>query len=138
MSIKSIKLQNKIPNDSQAMELRLRGSGATTVGLFDAKGNLLMTKRWRISGPSGIEVRSRLPLYLRTKGVQLPVIPVLIYQTNAAQAVTFNGHEPASTTAERCRTIKVTKAALSKIHTAIRVAAASSQDDRVTLPRGTV
>jgi hypothetical protein len=90
----SIKLINNGPRDADAMEVHLKGLGATTVGLFDGKGNALLTKRLVLSGSSQVEAKSLLRLTLSTKAGQIPVVPVLIHQTSPSQTVTFGDKNP--------------------------------------------
>ena len=130
----STKLINSISHDLPTVEVRLKGPGAISVALYDGLGNALLTKRWVVSGTDGVEMRSRLPLSLRTKTGLRSVVPVLIHQTNSKQAITFDGHDPASMTAERSRTIKLSKASLSKIQAAAKLAAARSRDAEISPP----
>jgi hypothetical protein len=118
----SIKLINSARQDMPRVEVRLKGPGATTVGLYDSKGNALLTKRLILSGPNEVEARSLLPLILQTKAGQVPLVPMLIHQTNRSQAVTFAGQDPAMTTAERCHSMKLNKSSISKIHVAVQLA----------------
>jgi hypothetical protein len=126
----SIKLINNAPQDLPMIELRLKGSGEAVVSLFDSRGNSLLTKRWVISGSGDLEVRSRLPLSLRTKAGQIPVIPVLIHQTDSRQTITFDGKRPADATSNRGRAIGLSKASRRKIETASQLAAARVQSRR--------
>jgi hypothetical protein len=121
----SIKLINNTPRDADSMEVRLKGSGATTVGLFDGKGNALLTKRIVLSGSSQVEAKSLLRLTLGTKAGQIQVVPVLIHQTSPSQTVTFGGQDPGAATAERFRAMKLNKNSISKIQTAARLSAES-------------
>ena len=130
----SIKLINNISHDLPTFEVRLKGPGAVTVALYDGQGNALLTKRWVVSGADEVEVRSRLPLSLRTKAGLCSVVPVLIHQTNSKQAITFDGHDPAVMTAERSRAVKLSKASLSKIQAAAKLAGARRRDAEVSLP----
>jgi hypothetical protein len=129
MSIKPI---NSTDQDTSRIEVRLKGPGVTTIGLYDSAGRALLTKRLALSGPSEIQARSRLPLTLRTKAAQVPVVPVLLHQTNPTQAITFAGQDPATATAERCRAMKLSKASVGKIQAAARLAA--GRDNSRPLP----
>jgi hypothetical protein len=115
------------------MELHLEGAGSATVCLFDAKGNLLMTKRWTVSGSGDVGVKSHLPTKLRTKAALLPVVPVLIIRTNAEQRITIDGKDAALVTAERSRAMKVSKAGLAKIDAVVQSAELRSRNERTTL-----
>jgi hypothetical protein len=64
------------------IELRLKGPGSSTVALFDSKGNPLMTKRLVLSGSSGVEARSILPLTLGTTAGVVAVVPALLHQSD--------------------------------------------------------
>jgi hypothetical protein len=121
----SIKLINNGPRDADAMEVHLKGLGATTVGLFDGKGNALLTKRLVLSGSSQVEAKSLLRLTLSTKAGQIPVVPVLIHQTSPSQTVTFGGQKPGAATAERLRAMKLSKNSISNIQTTARLSAES-------------
>ena|ERR1700722_5955788 len=126
----SIKLSNSIQQDVPRMEVRLKGLGATTVGLFDGKGNALLTKRLVLSGSSEVEARSLIPLTLGTKAGRIPVAPVLIHQTNLSQAITFGGQDPAAATAETFRAMKLNKNAIDKIQAAARLSVERIAKDR--------
>jgi hypothetical protein len=125
----SIKLINSASQDLPMMELRLKGSGKAVVSFFDNQGNTLLTKRWVVSGPGEVEVRSRLPLSLRTKAGRIPVMPVLIHQSGSGQTITFDGKHPEDATSNRGRTIRLSKASLSKIRAASQLAAARVQSE---------
>jgi len=106
------------------MDLRLKGSGAAIVGLFDSRGKILLTKRWVVTGSDAVEVRSRLPLSLATKGGRLPVVPILIDQTNDGQAITFDGKKPAEMALTRARAIRISQNSFRKIQAASKLIAA--------------
>jgi hypothetical protein len=125
----SIKLISSRDRDLPRVALRLKGPGATTVGLYDSNGNALLTKRLVLSGPDGIEATSTLPLSLRTEVDHVALVPVLIHQSSKRQAITFDGKAPAVATALRIRSMKLDKRAIHRIHSAVKLARVQHKKD---------
>lgn len=107
-----------------AVEVRLRGPGATTLGLIDEMGNVLMTRRVAVSGSSEVEAHFQMPLSLSTMKGEIAAVPMLFHQTSAKQVVTVGGKDPATATTERQRAMKLDPAAIEKIKAAAEAAAA--------------
>lgn len=130
----STKLTNSIQQDAEVLEVRIKGPGAVTVGLYDSKANALMTKRLVLHGPAEVEARSRLPLALHTTIGHVQLVPVLIHQTSSSQVVTFAGQDPAKATADRSRALKLNKSSMGKIQAASQLAARRISETGTSLP----
>jgi hypothetical protein len=117
--------------DAGIFEVRVHGPGALTFGLFDAKGKALVVKRLIVSGPEGIEARSRLPRRVQTQSGAVAVVPVLMHRANSEQRVTFEGKDAAKATEERGRDIGLSKSALGKIKETTDLIAARGGDPQV-------
>ena len=107
-----------------AVEIRLKGPGATTLGLVDGQGNVLMATRVLVSGARAIETKFQMPLSLSTTKGEIAAVPILFHQTSAKQLVTVDGKDPAAAAEERQRALKLDPTAVKKIKAATKWAAA--------------
>ena len=99
-------MSTRSANKSQqmdAVEIRLKGPGVTTLGLVDGQGNVLMATRVLVSGARAIETKFQMPLSLSTTKGEIPAVPILFHQTSAKQLVTVDGKDPAAAAEERQR-----------------------------------
>lgn len=120
-------MSTKSANKSQPIEeigVRLKGLGVTTLGLVDGMGNVLLSRRVLVSGPSGIEMKFQMPLSLSTTEGEIAAVPMLFHQTSAEQVVTVGGKDPAAAAQERQRALKVDATAVGKIQAATEAATA--------------
>jgi len=138
MSTRSAKTKSTPNNASEidAIEIRLQGPGATTVGLVDGNGNVLMTRRVVVSGPSDMETKFQMPLSLATTKGKIDAVPMLFHQTSATQVVTIGGKDPAGAAQERQRALKLNATAFGKIKVAAEAAAAQIAETGRFKPAG--
>lgn len=113
----------------------VKGPGQASVALFDKNGTALLRRVWRISGHPQIELRSRLPMSLRTTRGQVAVVPVVV-RAAKDQRVSLDGAEPRAFLEERCRALKWPRTALEKISRA--AARLGEERERLTLTLGHV
>jgi hypothetical protein len=117
------------------VEVRLKGPGATTVGLVDNMGNVLMTRRVAVSGSAEVEAHFQMPLILSTPKGEIAAVPMLFHQTSAEQVVTVGGKDPAAAAAKRQRALKLDATAVKKIKAATEAAAAQiGETGRLVIP----
>ena len=118
-----------------AVEIRLKGPGATTLGLVDGQGNVLMATRVLVSGARAIETKFQMPLSLSTTKGEIAAVPILFHQTSAKQLVTVDGKDPAAAAEERQRALKLDATAVKRIKAATKSAAAQiGETGRLTTP----
>jgi hypothetical protein len=136
MSTRSAKTNSaNNPPLAEAIEVRLKGPGITTLGLIDGKGNLLLSRRVAVSGSTGVELTFQMPLSLSTKKGEIAAVPMLFHQTSATQLMTIGGKNPAAAAEERQRALKLNAAAVGKIKAAAEAAAAQIRETgRLTSP----
>jgi hypothetical protein len=129
MSTKSAKdLSTESSDKSDMVEVRLKGPGATTLGLVDGMGNVLMARRVLVAGPDGVEMRFQMPLSLSTPKGQVVAVPMLFHQTSATQVITVGGKDPATATTEKQRALKLDANAVKKIKAVTQAAAAQIRE----------
>lgn len=134
-SAKDVATKPTVSSATEAIEVRLKGQGVTTVGLVDSNGNVLLSQRIVVSGSDEIEAAIHLPLSLSTKKGAILAVPVLFHQTHAQQVVTVGGKDPAIATTDRQRSLKLDGAAAAKIKAATEAAAAQIREKgRLTNP----
>jgi len=138
MSTRSVSSKSTPSSASEidAIEIRLQGPGATTVGLVDGAGNVLMTRRVVVSGPSEMETNFQMPLSLATTKGKLDAVPMLFHQTSAKQVVTMGGRDPAGAAQERQRALKLNAAAVGRMKAAAETAAAQIAETGRFKPAG--
>ncbi len=120
-----------------AVEIRLKGPGVTTLGLVDGQGNVLMATRVLVSGARAIETKFQMPLSLSTTKGEIAAVPILFHQTSAKQLVTVDGKDPAAAAEERQRALNLDATAVKKIKAAAKSAAAQiGETGRLTTPVG--
>jgi hypothetical protein len=129
MSTKSAKGPSTESSDkSDVVEVRLKGPGATTLGLVDGMGNVLMARRVMVAGPDEVEMKFQMPLSLSTTMGQIAAVPIVFHQTSAKQLVTVGGKDPAAASAERQSALKLNAGAIGKIKAATEAAAAQIRE----------
>lgn len=87
------------------MEVTIVGEGELRIRLVDSKGRTMMDQKMVASGSPTVQAKALLPLELETADGQVPVAPVLAYQSNSRQAIRFDGQQPRRFTLTRCRLI---------------------------------
>ena len=109
---------------ADAVEVRLKGPGVTTLGLVDGRGNVLLSRRVMVSGPDALELKFQMPLGLSTTRGEVAAVATLFHQTSAQQRVMIGGKDPATAAAERQRALNLDRNAIAKLKAACDAAAA--------------
>ena len=90
------------------MEIVIKGEGEVVIRFVDRRGRTLMEKNFVTSGSETIQAKTDVSLFVETTSGQVPLIPVLVRQSNPKQQVTFDGEKPSSFVKKQCQDIGCT------------------------------
>jgi hypothetical protein len=118
----------------ETFQVKCEGPGEVSIALVDAKGRLLIHKRIAISGSPKVYGGTRLPLTVRTTKGEVPVVPVLVGQSNSKQRLLVDDGPLAAYIEARARALKVSSAAMGSVRSTVESEVPQHPTLKVILP----
>ena len=84
------------------MEIVIKGEGEIIIRFVNYEGKTLIERKIVTSGSETIQAKTNISLMAKTISGQVSLIPVLVYQSNLKQEITFEGENPSKFCEKRC------------------------------------
>lgn len=119
------------------MELNIRGPGSVVVHLLAASGEVLIRRRFDLSGSPAVQALVKVPLTAESDDGTVELVPVVMPTGRRGPEIRFDGEEPEAYVEQRCRRLGLDPDVVTRARASYRAAAAEPAPgfDDAMMPR---